>query len=268
MATVCTPVLAAIALGCGSGGGAEGETTAAAPRIESTVKDGARLSAPLVWSATPEALPRDDFVTFVVFRIDGQERWADDAAPYVFQGRTWRAGAEFLYPTTLAPGSHRLAVEATTARGRHLTTSVDVSVAAAERTPPGLTGSWRREVAARDLRRAGIPGGVHQPGAGGGDVTAGTWEIRFGPDHVVHVVGVDSRHYSATAFSASGDRHLVLMGPANDARLGERHRFCERPREASYRWAAHADSLTLRATSDEECPGRDAIMSGVWTRSP
>ena len=131
--------LAAIAPGCGSDG--ERQNGAPAPRIVSTIEDGARLSAPLVWSAKPEGLERDDFVTFVVFRIDGEERWADDAAPYVFQGRRWRPGAEWLYPATLGAGAHRLGLEATTARGRRLTTSVDVSVAAAEPTPAGLTGA-------------------------------------------------------------------------------------------------------------------------------
>jgi hypothetical protein len=262
-AAVTAVALAAVVAGCGSSGG---EGARASARVESTIADGSRLSEPVVWSATPKGLARNDFVTFVVFRVDGQERWADDAAPYVFQGREWHPGAEFLYPETLGRGAHRLTVEATTARGRRIARSVDVRVEAVATTPAQLAGTWRRRVRTSDLGAAGIAGGIHQPGAGGGDVTAGTWDLRFARNDIVHAVGVESRHYSGTVFHAARPGRLVLLGPANDARFGERHRFCETPRAGRYRWAVRGDRLTLEAIADPACPGRNAVMSGVWRR--
>jgi len=265
-AAVSATALMTMASGCGSDGDASRDRTPSSPRIVSTIAEGAALSGRVIWRATPEHLARNDFVTFVVFRVDGRERWADDASPYLFQGREWRPGADFLYPETLGRGPHRLEVEATTARGRRIAASVHVSVGTAARAPADLVGTWRRRVLPRDLRAAGIPGGIHHPGAGGGDVTPGVWQLHFAPNGVVHVVGVAGRHYSGTAFRAAGPGRLVLMGPANDARLGERHRFCETPGEAQYRWRVRATTLTLEAISDPTCPGRAAVVSGVWAR--
>jgi hypothetical protein len=100
--------------------------------VSSSVANGATPSGSIVWSASSSG----DTTSKVDFIVDGTIKSTDASAPYQYNGD----GGQ-LDTTTLANGSHTLAVTASSTSGRKATTSSSVTVSNSTATPPTLSGS-------------------------------------------------------------------------------------------------------------------------------
>jgi hypothetical protein len=98
--------------------------------VKSSIANGATLSGPVPWTATPSAT-----VSKVDFYIDGALKWTENIAPYVFNG-----DGKTLDTKTLTNASHVLKLVATPATGTATAQlSVTVQVANGTAPPPSST---------------------------------------------------------------------------------------------------------------------------------
>ena len=93
----------------------------------SSVPNGATLSGSVTWTASPSG----GTVSQVDFLIDGSVKWTEKLSPYYFNG-----DGKQLDTTTLANGTHTLAVNAYATDGSKATASSSVTVSNASASPP------------------------------------------------------------------------------------------------------------------------------------
>lgn len=101
----------------------------------SSIADGATLTGSLTWTA----LASNATISRIDFSVDGALKWTERAAPYQYNGDP----GGVLDTTTLANGSHRLAVTAYSSDGRTATTTSTVTVSnGVSPAPVTSPGSW------------------------------------------------------------------------------------------------------------------------------
>jgi hypothetical protein len=110
-------------------------TTATPLTVTSSVANGATLSGPVTWTASPSG----GTISKVEFLIDGAVKSTDSTAPYQYNGD----GGQ-LDTTTLTNGTHTLAAKATATDSRTATATSSVTVSNTSTPPPTTWGNLPR----------------------------------------------------------------------------------------------------------------------------
>jgi hypothetical protein len=209
----------------------------------------------------------------VEFRIDGELRWVEEDAPYVFGEDENGQHKGYLVTTWLSPGRHRFTVRVV-AGNRIGTDTVIARVRPAPQIPAALAGTWQRNVPGPippDANAASTnpaPAGVYTitfdrrfvqeknpepytPMTSGGQVCNGCIELED------YVAGASTLH-------VWGAVTTNLITDANP--VGGWWCFADGPR-AAYRWTVSGDTLTLAPIGGQDfCHQRGTVSSGTWTR--
>lgn len=230
-----------------------------APRISSSIADGATLSDPVRWEARVAGVPEADVVS-VRFAIDGTVTHVERRSPYLFAGR-----GNMLLPGSLRPGSHTFAVDAALVDGRRVTAaSTAVVPPTAYHVPRAVLGSWTRTVKPAEVRRTA---GFRDPGAGDA-LPVGAWKLRIGADGVARYVDPTAVHdvtVGQVRFAPGG--RLVVGNEIPNLPGASEGGFCpDTVGSGSYRWAIDAGALVVHAVRDRECADRNSFWNGRFNR--
>lgn len=220
--------------------------------VSSSIPDGAKLRGALRWTAKPEP---DADVAKVDFLIDGNRRWTEEYAPYVFND-----DKQLLATWLLGPGQHTLAVRAETIDGKSARSAARVTVSDPPTVPDALVDTFERRVTQNDISRtASEPG--RDPSA---TAPTGVWTLHVGRNGLISFDDPEGGGGNE-AITASASGKLKTWGPANwlsppDRRGG----FCEPEPVGSLNWRSVGGNVTVTGTSG--CADRDAIFVGQWMR--
>lgn len=260
---VAAAAIAAIAgAGCGSDDKAtttNPRATATAPRITSSIRDGADLAAPVRWQAHITGAPAYD-VESVRFMIDGKVRHIERETPYVFAGSGNR-----LLPGTLKPGSHTFAVDAQLASGHRLTAASTATVTkGTPAVPAEVLGRWKRTVTARDVRRTES---FRKPEYGE-PLPVGTWKLRIGTDGAAGYIDPTRTHdltVGQVRFEPGG--RLVVGNEIPNFPNASEGGFCpDTVGVGTYRWSIRRGALVVHVARDHQCADRNSFWTGTFTR--
>jgi hypothetical protein len=258
-------IFAAFAAAAGAGCGSTGKSTTAESaatshaRVSSSIVEGAKLANPVVWEAHVAGVTLRD-VADVRFLIDGKVRHIERKAEYVFAGEGNR-----LLPGTLGSGSHTFAVDVRLAKGQRLTTAATATVTPDAQGVPGkVTGHWRRNITAADVRRTKS---TRRP-EDGDPLPTGRWMLQIGADAVARYIdpsrGPDSLTVGQVRFGPGGS---LVVGNEIPNFPGARGYFCPDTRPpGQYRWSVTGGALVIHVVNDSECADRNSFWSGRFTR--
>jgi hypothetical protein len=260
-------VVAAAAMAAISGAacGSDNKTTtnpkakAAAPRITSSIRDGADLAGPVRWQARINGAPAYD-VESVRFLIDGKVRHVEHETPYLFAGSGNR-----LLPGTHTPGSHTFAVDARLTSGHRLTAASTATVAkGAPAVPAEVLGRWTRTVTAREVQRADSVRKAEY----GDPLPVGTWKVRIGADGVAGYIDPTPTHdltVGQVRFEPGGG--LVVGNEIPNFPRASEGGFCpDTVGPGRYRWSIRGGALVVHVVGDKQCADRNSFWNGTFTR--
>src|SRR5437588_2747982 len=153
-------------------------------QVISSIHAGARLSQPVVWSASINS--HGQAIRQVDFLIDGRKRWTTFGPPYDFSGTT-----DYLDPWILGGGTHHLGIAVTTTSGRVARSTETVTVVDVHPVPKALLGTYQRTATVADFARTAAevtPGQyVNQ---GGGRAPTGKWTLYWMANGVIYFADV------------------------------------------------------------------------------
>lgn len=237
-------------LACGT---SQATPSSGAFSVTSSISEGASLSQPVAWTATPSSIAAVDHVDFL---IDGAVSWTEKKTPYVFNDDGNR-----LQPWLLGLGSHVLAIRAVTSSGAQATSTAHVTVTTGPQVPATLAGTFSRSVTAADVAR--VEGYRTAEDANIGPTPTGVWTAHFQPSGLL-VFDDPEGSGGDEAFGATLDGLLNMDGPVNWREpLDRQGSFCVHEAPGQYQWARAGKTLVITG-SDRQCADRDAIFIGTW----
>ncbi|MEP7055791.1 MAG: hypothetical protein ABI912_11135 [Actinomycetota bacterium] len=217
--------------------------------ISSSLADGSTLTGPVSWSVEAG----DSVVDQVDFLIDHKVRWTEMHAPYVFND-----DGGVLAPWLLSPGKHVFTARATAA-GSSAETTATVEIGTAPTLPAGLTGTFVRTVAQKDIDRT-----ANNPGRDPQTLPVGIWTAHV--DKGLLSIDDPVGSGAAEAFSATGGQ-LTMWGNANWLLPKDRQgAFCDHEPPGTFHWSRTGDRLII--TGGGNCADRDALFVGIWQKQP
>jgi hypothetical protein len=225
-------------------------TARSSAKITSTIRNGAKLDAPVVWTANV-ATPPGQSVKSVNFTVDGKVEWTVVHGPVQFNGAN-----NLLLPWVLGGGKHMLGIVANMNSGPPASTKFDVTIAGTS-APTDLVGKWTRTVALSDF-----PSGTQD------GTPVGPWTMALGKNGLI-LMNDSQDGLLDEAFTATTG-HITFYGAANWlVPVKDQDGFCDSEPPGVYTWQRSGSTLTLTNTSDlQTCPDRAAVFNGVWTSQP
>jgi Flp pilus assembly protein TadG len=221
--------------------------------VTSSIENGAVLTKRMQWTATVNP-GYENFVTSVVFTIDGKDRWVEHEPPYTFNN-----DQHSFYPWILSAGNHVFKVVASTHDGTTGSSSIRVTTKGTT-IPSALLGTWTRNATRADFGPAFVPDGT----------PFGNWTIRVSSNGVI-VAAVPGGSEGVTEAFKAAAHNLWLEGPISygvpsSFAIGG---FCDPKLEpvSEYSWSRTGDKLTLASATDlAACVDRGGLFEGTWSR--